>query len=130
MNLGEWLPVTAPSAPACQNNHHHYPGFVRTGHDPEQYDFGWITVRWLSKLGVVSITPGGAILPSGVALRRLVCELIFGDGELAAPTRRAVTVAISNYRCGAACDGSPGRARPTPALAVRTLLGYLMKLQQ
>jgi fatty-acid desaturase len=68
MNLCEWLPVTATFSACLQNNHHHYPSFLRTSHDPEQYDFGLITVRWLKKLGLVKATRSGARLPAGVAL--------------------------------------------------------------
>jgi fatty-acid desaturase len=68
MNLPEWLPVTATFSACLQNNHHHYPSFLRTSHDPEQYDFGLITVRWLKKLGLVKATRAGARLPAGVAL--------------------------------------------------------------
>jgi fatty-acid desaturase len=34
MNLGEWLPVTASFSASLQNNHHHFPNFLRTSHDP------------------------------------------------------------------------------------------------
>jgi len=69
MNLCEWLPVTATFSACLQNNHHHYPSFLRTSHGPEQYDFGLITVRWLKKLGLVKATCSGARLPEGVALQ-------------------------------------------------------------
>jgi fatty-acid desaturase len=69
MNLCEWLPVTATFSACLQNNHHHFPGFVRTSHDSEQYDFGLITVRWLNQLGLVSVTESGAKIPEEVALR-------------------------------------------------------------
>ena len=34
MNLGEWLPVTASFSASLQNNHHHFPHFLRTSHVP------------------------------------------------------------------------------------------------
>ena len=68
MNLCEWLPVTATFSACLQNNHHHYPSFLRTSHDPSQYDFGLITIRWLKKLGLVKATRSGSKLPVGVAL--------------------------------------------------------------
>ncbi len=68
MNLCEWFPVTATFSACLQNNHHHCPSFLRTSHDPEQYDFGLITVRWLKKLGLVKATRTGATVPTGVAL--------------------------------------------------------------
>lgn len=68
MNLCEWLPVTATFSACLQNNHHHFPSFLRTSHDPEQYDFGLMTVRWLKKLGLVTATRTGATMPAGVAL--------------------------------------------------------------
>lgn len=71
MNLCEWLPVTATFSACLQNNHHHYPGFVRTSHDTQQYDFGLLTVRWLKKLDLVSLTESGARIPEGVVLREV-----------------------------------------------------------
>jgi stearoyl-CoA desaturase (delta-9 desaturase) len=68
MNLCEWLPVTATFSACLQNNHHHYPSFLRTSHDPEQYDFGLMTIRWLKKLGLVTPSESGARLPKSVAL--------------------------------------------------------------
>ena len=68
MNLCEWLPVTATFSACLQNNHHHYPSFLRTSHDPNQYDFGLITVKWLKRMGLVEPSETGARLPKGVAL--------------------------------------------------------------
>lgn len=68
MNLCEWLPVTATFSACLQNNHHHFPSFLRTSHDPGQYDFGLMTIRWLKKLGVAEASMTGARLPEGVAL--------------------------------------------------------------
>jgi stearoyl-CoA desaturase (delta-9 desaturase) len=69
MNLCEWLPVTATFSACLQNNHHHFPSFLRTSHDPQQYDFGLITVRWLKRLGVVKASHIGVRLPQGVKLQ-------------------------------------------------------------
>ena len=68
MNLCEWLPVTATFSACLQNNHHHFPRFLRTSHDVEQYDFGLLTVRWLKKMGLVEATPAGLRVPEGVRL--------------------------------------------------------------
>lgn len=68
MNLCEWLPVTATFSACLQNNHHHYPSFLRTSHDPDQFDFGLMTIRWFKKLGLVDTSPTGARLPQGVNL--------------------------------------------------------------
>ena len=68
MNLCEWLPVTATFSACLQNNHHHYPSFLRTSHDSGQYDFGLITIRWLKNLGVVQASRSGLRLPQGVTL--------------------------------------------------------------
>jgi len=68
MNLCEWLPVTATFSACLQNNHHHFPSFVRTSHDPDQYDFGLMTVRWLHKLGLVQASRTGNRIPAEVAL--------------------------------------------------------------
>jgi fatty-acid desaturase len=73
MNLCEWLPVTATFSACLQNNHHHYPSFLRTSHDHHQYDFGLITVRWLKKLGLVEPSATGARLPKGVTLESTRC---------------------------------------------------------
>lgn len=69
MNLGEWLPVTASFSASLQNNHHHFPRFLRTSHDRNEYDFGLMTVRALKALGLVKATSSGAQKPEGVPLR-------------------------------------------------------------
>jgi len=68
MNLCEWLPVTATFSACLQNNHHHFPRFLRTSHDTDQYDFGLITVRWLHRMNLVKATPAGLRIPEGVRL--------------------------------------------------------------
>lgn len=71
MNLGEWLPVTASFSASLQNNHHHYPNFLRTSHNSTEYDFGFFTVRAMKAMGLVKATSSGAQLPTGVALKEV-----------------------------------------------------------
>ena len=71
MNLTEWLPVTASFGSSLQNNHHHYPNFLRTSHDVKEYDFGFLTVRAMKRLGLVKATPIGAKKPEGIPLQEL-----------------------------------------------------------
>jgi len=71
MNIGEWLPVTATFSACLQNNHHHYPGLLRLSHDKSEYDFGFLTVRVLKKLGLVKATARGAEIPKDVSLAAL-----------------------------------------------------------
>jgi fatty-acid desaturase len=69
MNLGEWLPVTASFSASLQNNHHHFPHFLRTSHVPGEYDFGFLTVRVMKAMGLVKATASGAQKPEGVLLQ-------------------------------------------------------------
>lgn len=71
MNLGEWLPVTASFSASLQNNHHHFPNFLRTSHDSNEYDFGFLTVRAMKAMGLVKATSSGAQMPAGVALKEV-----------------------------------------------------------
>jgi len=71
MNLGEWLPVTASFSASLQNNHHHFPHFLRTSHDEGEYDFGFITVRLFKFLGLVEASPTGVQKPEGVSLQTI-----------------------------------------------------------
>lgn len=71
MNIGEWLPVTATFSACLQNNHHHYPGFLRLSHDKSEYDFGLITVKVMKTLGLVKATPKGSEIPKDVPLAAL-----------------------------------------------------------
>jgi fatty-acid desaturase len=68
MNIGDWLPVTATFSACWQNNHHHYPNLLRTSHDSSEYDFGYITVRAMSALGLVKPSRTGTIRPNDLAL--------------------------------------------------------------
>jgi stearoyl-CoA desaturase (delta-9 desaturase) len=71
MNIGEWLPVTATFSACLQNNHHHYPSMLRLSHDEAEYDFGFLTVRWMKRLGLVEATPKGLVIPGDVPLAAL-----------------------------------------------------------
>jgi fatty-acid desaturase len=71
MNIGEWLPVTATFSACLQNNHHHYPSLLRLSHDESEYDFGLLTIRLMSALGVVRPTPLGSRVPADVSLPAL-----------------------------------------------------------
>jgi fatty-acid desaturase len=71
MNIGEWFPVTATFSACWQNNHHHHSKFLRTTHDPAEYDFGFATVTVMSKLGLVRPSPTGRIKPEGLALTEI-----------------------------------------------------------
>lgn len=71
MNLGEWLPVTASFSASLQNNHHHFPRFLRTSHEESEYDFGFITVRLMNAMGLVEASNSGRQMPEGVALREV-----------------------------------------------------------
>lgn len=71
MNLGEWLPVTASFSASLQNNHHHFPHFLRTSHDPKEYDFGFLTVRAMKAMGLVKATSTGSQRPEGILLRSI-----------------------------------------------------------
>ena len=71
MNIGEWLPVTATFSACLQNNHHHYPGVLRLSHDNTEYDFGFLTVKVMKRIGLVKATATGAQLPKDVPLDAL-----------------------------------------------------------
>ncbi len=68
MNLGEWLPVTASFSASLQNNHHHFPRFLRTSHDEKEYDFGFLTVRAMKAIGLVRASSSGIQKPDGIPL--------------------------------------------------------------
>ena len=71
MNIGEWLPVTATFSACLQNNHHHYEGLLRLSHDDSEYDFGFLTVKVMKRLGLVKATRKGAEIPKDVPLDAL-----------------------------------------------------------
>jgi len=69
MNIGDWLPVTATFSACLQNNHHHSPAFLRLSHEESEYDFGFMAVRVMKALGLVSASAWGAELPKDIPLR-------------------------------------------------------------
>jgi fatty-acid desaturase len=71
MNLDEWLPVTATFSACLQNNHHHYEGLLRLSHENSEYDFGFLTVKAMKRLGLVKATSKGAQIPKDVPLEVL-----------------------------------------------------------
>src|SRR5271155_2441201 len=71
MNIGEFLPVTAIFCSFLQNNHHRYPRLLRLSHAKSEYDFGFITVKFMKFLGLVKATKKGAELPEDVPLGAL-----------------------------------------------------------
>ena len=71
MNIGEWLPVTATFSACLQNNHHHYPTLLRLSHHESEYDFGFLTVKVMKRLGLVKASARGEIIPSDVPLAAL-----------------------------------------------------------
>jgi fatty-acid desaturase len=68
MNIGEWLPVTATFSACLQNNHHHSPGFLRLSHEDWEYDLGFMAVKAMKSLGLVTATSKGATLPRDIPL--------------------------------------------------------------
>ena len=71
MNIGEWLPVTATFGACLQNNHHHYPWLLRNSHDSAEYDFGFVTIRALNRVGLVTASATGAEWPPELAQKNL-----------------------------------------------------------
>jgi fatty-acid desaturase len=71
MNIGEWLPVTATFSACLQNNHHHFPGFLRLSHHESEYDFGFEVVKVMKAWRLVQATAKGAEIPAEVPLTSL-----------------------------------------------------------
>lgn len=71
VNIGEWFPVTATFSACLQNNHHHYPSMLRLSHSDAEYDFGFLTIRLMKYLGLVTATKKGARVPGDVPLSAL-----------------------------------------------------------
>jgi len=63
MNIGEWLPVMATFSACLQNNHHHYPHLMRLSHHPNEFDFGFTTVKIMAALGLVKPSRTGNVRP-------------------------------------------------------------------
>jgi stearoyl-CoA desaturase (delta-9 desaturase) len=64
MNIGEWLPVMATFSACLQNNHHHYPHLLRLSHSPQEFDFGFTTVKIMGALGLVKPSKTGGVKPA------------------------------------------------------------------
>jgi sn-1 stearoyl-lipid 9-desaturase len=71
MNIGDWLPVMSTFSACWQNNHHHYAHLLRLTHDSSEFDFGYMTVRIMSVLGLVKPSKTGTNKPSDVALTEI-----------------------------------------------------------
>ncbi|HET9531119.1 MAG TPA: fatty acid desaturase [Blastocatellia bacterium] len=71
MNITEWLPVTATFSACLQNNHHHYSPLVRLSHDTNEYDFGFMVVRFLKACGLVEATDSGLRMPADISLQEV-----------------------------------------------------------
>jgi fatty-acid desaturase len=71
MNISDWLPVTATFSACLQNNHHHFPTLLRLSHDDSEYDFGFMTVKAMKWLGLVTATKKGTELSPEVPLTSL-----------------------------------------------------------
>jgi sn-1 stearoyl-lipid 9-desaturase len=71
MNIGDWLPVMATFSACLQNNHHHSPQFLRLSHEDSEFDFGFMTVKVMKKLGLVKASNYGAALPKDIPLKIL-----------------------------------------------------------
>ena len=71
MNIGDWLPVAATFSACLQNNHHHSPQFLRLSHADSEFDFGFMAVKVMKKLGLVKASNYGAILPKDIPLKSL-----------------------------------------------------------
>jgi stearoyl-CoA desaturase (delta-9 desaturase) len=68
VNIGDWLPVVATFSACLQNNHHHYPNFLRNSHTTEEFDFGLMTVRVMKKMGLVEASKSGLKKPQDIPL--------------------------------------------------------------
>jgi stearoyl-CoA desaturase (delta-9 desaturase) len=71
MNIGDWLPVTSTFSACLQNNHHHYPRFLRLSHDEKEYDFGFLVVRFFKRIGLVEATSAGLRKPKEISLQEV-----------------------------------------------------------
>jgi fatty-acid desaturase len=54
-----------------QNNHHHSPGLLRLSHEESEFDLGFMAVKIMKALGLVSATTKGSELPEDLPLRSL-----------------------------------------------------------
>ncbi|MBS1963723.1 MAG: fatty acid desaturase [Bdellovibrionales bacterium] len=69
MNIGDWLPVMATFSACLQNNHHHFPSLLRLSHDDSEFDFGFMTVKVMRRLGLVTATRKGTELGPEIPLK-------------------------------------------------------------
>lgn len=67
MNIAEWLPVMATFSACLQNNHHHYPHLLRLSHADDEFDFGFMTVKAMAALRLVSASKTGTVRPADLA---------------------------------------------------------------
>jgi fatty-acid desaturase len=56
--------VMATFSACLQNNHHHYPHLLRLSHADTEFDFGFMTVRLMSALGLVTPSKTGTVKPA------------------------------------------------------------------
>ena len=71
VNLDSWIAIVGTFSGSWHNNHHHAPHFLRLSHDDSEFDFGFMTVRWLKRLGVVNASSSGAHIPPGSPLKEV-----------------------------------------------------------
>jgi stearoyl-CoA desaturase (delta-9 desaturase) len=71
MNIGDWLPVMATFSACLQNNHHHHSSFFRLSHDDSEFDFGFMTVRFMKFIGLVEATERGRKMAPEIGLTSL-----------------------------------------------------------
>jgi sn-1 stearoyl-lipid 9-desaturase len=71
MNIDNILPVLLTFSACLQNNHHHSPRFIRLSHSDDEFDWGFITVRWLYRLGLVKPTESGLEIPDGATFKEV-----------------------------------------------------------
>ena len=71
MNINDWLPVTSTFSACLQNNHHHYSQLLRLSHDLREYDFGFLVVRLIKAMHLVTATPSGLQKPLDIPLQEL-----------------------------------------------------------
>ena len=71
MNITNFLPVLLTSSACLQNNHHHSPRFVRLSHSDDEFDWGFITVKALCRLGLAKPIEVGLEIPEGAPLKEV-----------------------------------------------------------
>ena len=71
VNITEILPVMATFSACLQNNHHRHARFARMSHDARQFDFGWMSLRWMMALGLARVLPEGEQVPDGASIAEI-----------------------------------------------------------